>query len=115
LLLTETGGVWSTGVEATLPADGVQNHRVFLTSVSCGAAGDCGAVGEDSDATSGTHEAGLLLTETNGAWGAASEPILPGNADPSASGIPSSVSCPAAGECSASGIYKDTNDEGQGL
>jgi hypothetical protein len=97
LLLTETGGVWSAGVEAALPADATAtNQTVYLNSVSCAAAGNCSAVGEYVQ-SSGSGE-GLLLTERSGRWGTGFEPALP-------AGLRNvrltSVSCPSVGNCSA--------------
>ena len=45
LLLTETAGTWATGVEASPPANAGSNPAVHANSASCGAAGNCSAVG----------------------------------------------------------------------
>jgi hypothetical protein len=104
LLLTKTGGSWSTGVEASLPANAsATNPRVFVDSVSCSSAGNCGAVGSYVDDTG--HVQGLLLTETAGLWSTGVEADLPANAG----GVESlnSISCASAGNCSAVGLYVD--------
>lgn len=61
LLLTETSGTWSPGVQTTLPANASANQGVDLSSVSCPSAGSCTAVGVYRD-TAGSLQ-GLLLTE----------------------------------------------------
>src|SRR5207253_2503841 len=66
LLLTETAGTWATGIEASLPANAGSSLFVFLNSVSCVSAGNCGAVGDYDD--SSNHHQGLLLSETAGTW-----------------------------------------------
>ena len=73
LMLTETAGVWATGVEAILPAGTPSSASAFLNSVSCASAGDCGAVGYYGDFPTGLFHGvhryhGLLLTETAGVW-----------------------------------------------
>ena len=46
LLLTETGGTWATGVEASVPTyPDITNPDVTLTAVSCPSVGNCSAVG----------------------------------------------------------------------
>src|SRR4051794_36806550 len=61
LLLSQSSGKWSPGVQARPPADASVNPRVFLTGVSCGAPGNCAAVGSYYD--SAGNQQGLLLTE----------------------------------------------------
>jgi hypothetical protein len=106
LLLTETGGVWSTGLAAPLPANAWAAGPVSVVeSVSCSSAGNCGAVGRYLD-TSG-HWQGLLLTETAGVWSTGVEADLPANSN----GVDSltSISCSSPGNCSAVGLYQDTS------
>jgi hypothetical protein len=83
-----------------------------LSSVSCASADDCGAVGAYDD-NSDTVQ-GLLLTKVSGVWGTGLEATLPAN---HSAGIQSlvSVSCPAAGNCSAGGNYIDSSNHLQGL
>jgi hypothetical protein len=112
LLLTETGGVWAPGVEATLPANAGSPSAfvpsgVGLGSVSCASAGNCSAVGTYPDSSG--HGQGLLVTETNGSWSAAVEATLPANAASDANVSLDSVSCVSAGNCSAVGTYVDTS------
>jgi hypothetical protein len=114
LLLTETSGVWSTGVEASLPADAATDASVLLPSVSCGSVGNCTAVG--SYTNSSNNGAALLLTETAGVWGTGVAPSLPANAATTTAfaGL-TSVSCSSADSCGAVGTYEDSSGTGQGL
>ena len=91
LLLTETGGSWSAGVEATLPA----NASFAEPSVSCASAGNCTA------ATRG----GVLLTETAGKWGSGVVAPVPADASPPKMARLTSISCPTADGCTAVGAY----------
>ena len=111
LLLTETGGVWSGGVEAALPLDAlVTGQTVYLNSVSCASAGYCSAVGEYTQ--SSTHGQGLLLTETAGRWATGVDPAQPG-------GLRNvrltSISCPSVGNCSAIAAAFDSRGRFAGL
>ena len=112
LLLTESAGVWGTGVQAIVPAN-AGSSGLALTSVSCTSAGNCSAVGKYRD-SSGDFQ-GLLLTETAGTWQPGIEASLPANAASNPGVTLSSVSCAAAGECSAVGTYTDGSSNGQGL
>ena len=60
LLLTEIAGIWTTGVEASLPANGGSNPGARLDSVSCASVANCSAVGYYSDSSG--HGQGLLLS-----------------------------------------------------
>jgi hypothetical protein len=102
LLMTETAGIWATGVEAVLPADAAANPRVHLDQVSCASAGNCSAVGGYAG-SSGLPQA-LLMTETGGVWRAGVKAALPPNAR-AGDGFPVAVSCASAGNCSAVGSY----------
>lgn len=114
LLLDETNGLWATGLKAQLPAGVAADPNVLLRSVSCGAPGDCGAVGTYIDGTG--HRQGLLLHEAGGVWAAGQKLDPPSGASPSDPGVDVfSVSCAGPGECTAVGIYNDTSAYGQGL
>jgi hypothetical protein len=109
LLLTEKRGRWRTGVEAALP--GNAGSGAYLSSVSCGAPGDCTAVGRYA-------HGGLLLTEKAGTWRTGVEAALPANAKSGPFGtfvLLNSVSCASAGNCSAVGTYEDSSGRDEGL
>lgn len=112
LLLAQTGGTWSAGVEAPLPAGAATTSQsVNLPSVSCVAAGNCTAVGSYVDGAG--HSQALLLTEISGAWAQGIVAPLPADAAPNPNASLSSVSCAAAGNCTAVGRY--TNGSGNSI
>ena len=49
LLLSESAGAWTPGIQAELPADAAADSGVDLGSVSCASAGNCAAVGAYDD------------------------------------------------------------------
>jgi hypothetical protein len=113
LLLTETAGSWAPGVKAVLPADALTtNQEVDLSSVSCGSAGNCSAVG--SYEGSASTEA-LLLSETGGSWATGIDVVLPPDTAAGGQADLSSVSCASAGNCSAVGEYTDNSPGEAGL
>jgi hypothetical protein len=105
LLLTQTGGSWQAGSEATLPSDASTNPGVSLTSISCSSAGYCDAVG-DYYTGSGNLQ-GLMLTASGGSWSTGAEPTIPADAGSAVFVTLSSVSCAAASNCAATGNYAD--------
>jgi len=117
LLLTETSGKWSKGVEAVRPADpklGGNQTFVAFPSISCPSAGNCVAVANypHSDGTGGS---GVVFTETAGSWSSGFEPGLPANAYATHYSNLQSVSCPSVGNCTAVGTYTDSAGRGQVL
>jgi len=107
LLLTETAGTWSTGVEAALPTNATTTSEqgVDLPSVSCSSPGTCSAVGSYNNGT-GSDDA-VLLTETAGTWKRGVKATLPANADPTDQVDLNAVSCPSAASCAVVGDYVD--------
>ena len=103
LLLTQASGTWATGIKAALPADAGATSDADTAAVSCTSPGNCSAVGRYTDTDGDTQ--GLLLTQSSGTWATGVKLSLPANAfdDPEAA-LPS-VSCAAAGECTAVGQY----------
>jgi hypothetical protein len=112
MLLNETSGVWAKGIEATMPAGNNASPDVNLTSVSCASAGDCSAVGDYRDSSNSSQ--GVLLNETSGTWSAGIKASPPAGASTPPRLSLSSVSCPAAGDCSAVGNYV-TGTSGPGV
>jgi|SRR5215472_3054900 len=104
-------GTWGTAIE--VPGLGALNQggRAQLNSVSCGAAGNCAAVGSYTDGAG--HAQALLVSETAGKWRSAVE--VPGSEILNAGGGASadSVSCVSAGNCTALGSYTDGAGRGQ--
>lgn len=108
LLLRQSSGSWSTGVQAVPPPDaGPTNPRVSLPSVSCASAGNCTAVGSYEDTSYRTE--GLLLTESNGTWGLGVEASPPSNSTAGADVSLPSVSCASPGNCAAVGSYSPSS------
>jgi hypothetical protein len=105
LLLTETRGNWTTGVEAPVPADALQLYPEVLTDVSCPSPGNCAAVGHytvPNPTDSGALNRPLVLSERANVWSQsplADAPPLGGY------GGLASVSCPSVGNCTAVGIF----------
>ncbi|MCW2992299.1 MAG: hypothetical protein JWM73_2893, partial [Solirubrobacterales bacterium] len=98
MLLRRTGGSWA---QATLPprVPGGSDRASYLSDVSCGAPGDCGAVGW-------AYALGALLSERDGSWAMAVR-------SPASAKRPvamRSVSCPSAGHCAAAGDYPTAGD-----
>ena len=109
-VVSETGGTWGTATTVAKALNAGANAEV--ESVSCAAAGACSAGGSYIDA-SGNSE-GFVVGETGGSWGTAHEvrgiPALPKG---SQHAEVVSVSCAAAGNCSAGGGYIDSSGHGQ--
>jgi hypothetical protein len=90
--VSEVRGTWRRAVQVV---DGATNPSI--TSLSCGAAGNCVAGGNQliSEGSSG----GFVVSEVNGHWGL---PLDPGF-DLDGFGTVSSVSCSSAGNCAVGG------------
>ena len=110
-VVSQVGGTWSTAEEvrgtAALNAGGFAQ----IDSVSCAAAGNCSAGGLYTDSTG--HVQAFVVSQAAGAWGKAKE--IPGTATLNAGGYAqvTSVSCAAAGSCSAGGYYANGADHDQ--
>jgi hypothetical protein len=111
LVVTETGGTWGTAKEvpgsAALNAGG---PGAVILSVSCAAPGDCSAGGYYSDAAG--REQALVVTQTGGTWGTAEEVPGIGALNAGGSARVDSLSCGAAGDCSAGGQYASKTVDG---
>ncbi len=102
-VVNEENGIWRRA--EAVPGLAALGLGGQLYSIACGAPGDCAAGGRYEDSAS--HYQAFLVTETNGVWGTAQE--VPGTAalNEGGNGSVSSVSCGAAGNCSAGGLYED--------
>jgi hypothetical protein len=103
----ETSGTWGSAIEIPGTAALNQGGSAELFSVSCGAAGTCSAGGWYTDAFHETEP--FVVNETSGTWGSAIE--VPGITTLNVGGNSqiNSLSCGAAGNCSAGGYYKDAS------
>lgn len=102
LLLSEVGGVWHA-TAATVPTNAASNPATTLYGISCGSAGNCGAVGSYAE-RSGNVEA-LAVSEVGGVWRRGVEITLPAGASAAQTAELHSVACVAPGTCSALGSY----------
>jgi Bacterial Ig-like domain (group 3) len=104
--VTETNGTWGTAVALSVPATVPSGDTAAEQpeSVSCASPGNCAAGGMYAIGNADT-QGGFLVDETDGSWGTP-EPV-PGLG--TESGIVDSVSCPAAGYCTATGTLGDAN------
>jgi len=103
-VVSQVGGTWHTAVE--VPGTAALNRGGEAgIGVSCAAAGNCSGGGFYRD-TPNTFQA-FVVSQVNGAWHTAVE--VPGTAalNQGKSASTGSVSCAAAGNCSAAGGYVD--------
>jgi hypothetical protein len=101
----ETGGKWRTAIEVPGIAALNKDGNAFVVSVSCATAGNCSAGGSYVDGSN--KEQAFVVGQAGGKWGTAIE--VPGTAVLNKGGFAyiGSVSCAAAGNCSAGGSYID--------
>lgn len=110
LVFTQRTRGWQETV-APLPAGAKGGNLGFL---SCPSIGNCTAAGTYIDSSG--NDQGLLLDESSGEW-TPSKAGLPPNGSVTAGGQPPAIqglSCWAAGNCAAVGIYGDTHGSPQG-
>ncbi len=105
----EHNGRWGKAIG--LPGLGALNKggNAQVTSVSCGAAGNCAAGGHYVDQHG--HDQGFVAVERHGQWGQAIE--VPGLSalNTGGFGAVNSVSCASADNCAAGGNYSDHSGE----
>jgi hypothetical protein len=109
----QSTGTWANAVEipgtATLNVGGA----AYGEAVSCPSPGNCSAGGSYADASGEGHEQAFVVNEVARTWGNAKE--VPGSATLNAGDYASvdQISCPSAGNCSASGDYTDGSGKQQ--
>jgi hypothetical protein len=117
LLLTKKGGQWHESTEVAWPEDTPSGESAALTSVSCVAAGSCGATGVygfEIDQSLGPQ--GALFTEKAGTWQQGVRVRLPKRARPSHTYYSLEmvgISCTSPGNCGALGTFYGYNSRGQ--
>ena len=112
IVVGETNGTWGQPQTVTLPPDADSNPRPSLRGISCQAIGTCVAVGQydvGGSSTSVGYTQGMVVTESNGAWGQAMRSPLPGDAPSLTNDWLSGVSCVDSGDCTAVGSYYTNN------
>jgi hypothetical protein len=75
LLLSETGGVWQTGVESPLPRNAASVQYAAANQSNCTGAGDCTVIGQYNNHRGDVL--GYMLSQQGGIWGPAIELALP--------------------------------------
>lgn len=103
LAVSESGGTWHAGVAVVVPASDYEYGA--LTAVSCASDGSCGAIGYyDASGSGNTTDTSQFATSgSGGAWSDGT--TLAGPPGPGSNGMTlASLSCPAAGYCSAVGL-----------
>jgi hypothetical protein len=110
MVATEANGTWGQASELSLPAGAnTASQHAELESVSCTGAGDCAGAGTYHDST-GDGAQPMVVTETNGVWGQASELSLPAGGFTAGIADLATVACSSAGNCVAGGAYFDTTN-----
>jgi hypothetical protein len=108
-VVSEVHGIWGRARE--VPGTAALNWAggATVNSVSCASAGNCTAGGY-LNADSGADQA-FVASEVHGTWGRAR--AIPGGARGREGSFVTSVSCAAAGNCSAGGTYTDSSGHSQ--
>lgn len=75
LLLSESGGVWQSGLESPLPRNAGGQEYAAANQSDCTAAGYCTVIGQYNDRRG--NVLGYMLSEQGGLWGPATELALP--------------------------------------
>ena len=104
-VVSEIHGTWGTSEEVPGTATLNKGGSATTRSVSCGAAGNCAAVGS-YNAGAG-HTQAFVVNETKGTWGMAKEVPGTGTLNKGGNAVTNSVSCASAGHCTAGGSYSD--------
>ena len=106
LIVSETNGVWRAPISLLPPVGASANPDVTIYDVSCGAAGNCAAVGSYED--SARNIVPFTANEVGGRWERSRELALPKNAlVDGQSGELRDVDCASANNCSVVGEYFD--------
>ena len=110
-VVSEKNGSWGSAIEVPGTATLNSAGYALVNSVSCATAGSCTAGGYYRD--SSVHYQAFVVSEANGIWGSAIE--VPGTASLNSGGNAQvvSVSCGAAGSCTAAGFYTDGSSHNQ--
>ena len=112
-VVSEVNGTWGTAIEVPGSAALNAGGSAGISSISCASVGNCAAGGSYTD--SSHHTQAFVASEVNGTWGNAIEVPGSGTLNAGGSAFVEAVSCPTAGHCTASGIYKDGSGHQQGF
>ena len=107
LIVLEKKGAWGKAMEVPGSAKLNTGNRAIIESVSCAKSADCSAVGYFQDAVG---QQAFVVSQRRGRWGTAAK--VPGLSKLNKRDFAdaTSVSCPAAGSCSAGGFYFDASN-----
>jgi hypothetical protein len=110
-VVSERNGTWGKAVE--VPGLGALNRGgdAFVTSVSCGSAGNCSVGGPYTDVFGRSQV--FVVSERSGRWGKAVEVPGLGALNRGGGAAVYSVSCASAGNCAVGGVYSDRSGHGQ--
>lgn len=114
MVITDSSGKWSRGVELKLPNDAPASVFAQASSVSCRRIGDCVAVGSYPVPTANFGRA-FVATEVAGKWHQATELKLPAGAASPPQAQVLAVRCWALGSCLAVGDYLDSAQNVQAM
>jgi hypothetical protein len=108
-VVSERYGRWGKAIDVPGLAALNKGQSAEVTSVSCGSAGNCAAVGDYTDRRGNGQ--GFVVSERNGRWGKAID--VPGLAalNTYQEAQVTSVSCASAGNCAAGGYYTDRHGQ----
>src|SRR6266851_4097114 len=107
-VVSEVNGTWHNAIAVPgVAALDPHGYGAYVSSVSCGSAGNCNAGGSYHD-RSGNQQV-FVISQVNDTWHTARE--VPGTAalNTGGSAYVYSVSCASAGNCSAGGTYTDSS------
>jgi len=108
VILNESSGKWTVPVTLKTPSDVAKGTGVTVYGLSCGAVGNCAAVGSYNDRAGSVQS--FVADEVHGKWSAATKAKLPANAAKGGqNALLRSVSCPSLANCAAVGNYQDND------
>jgi len=105
MAVVESHGHWGRAREIAPPRNAAADPGASFDGVACWGVGSCSAVGSYVD-TSKRGQA-LVVTESGGHWGRATEIAIPSNAGPNPGALLTGVACGPPGACTAVGGYYD--------
>jgi cytochrome c551/c552 len=117
-LASEKNGTWGKVTSVAISASIAVGRFASIGTVSCASAGNCATGGGAENMTQGGDgPAAFLTVQRNGRWAAST--AVPGlkalnKVDPEEASVVS-VSCGAAGDCTASGYFTDKHGHSQGF
>jgi hypothetical protein len=113
MVAEEVGGSWTQASEVAPPANAASGPEARLSQVACSQAGSCVAIGRYSN--SSLQREALVVTQTGGIWGQASQITLPANAGSAPVASFDSLVCVVSGPCTAVGQYTDVSGNEQAM